>query len=357
MSIVEPDKSGTRKFLSVDCPCGRALRASVDMAGREISCWECHRMVHVPVPRSAERAYRVIHDGLQDVFEARWPFVLFLGAAALTGVLCVPGIGVPLATLILFLGALGYGELIRQCGIDFWDFDDWKEPSQLLRRVGVAALFGLGVAAPMLLSRGGFGESPRFTTLGLLVGLAGTMILPVLMFLIYARDEKGPLGWRRGRDVLIRYPVATFLALLLVPLGVVASELVLIAITSWQGMFPFLVLDLFPGSDYFAEQYKIPRYGNYTKPELPDVRFFHLYLRRLHHGYTLTAALPASLSKKTFIVASPWTLDYSDSGYLTARAIYSQMSTMIIFVFMALQARWLGAISTLDSRQSLESNL
>src|SRR5690242_13123692 len=121
MSIVEPEKSSTRKFLSATCPCGRALRATVDMAGQEISCWECHRMVRVPVPRSPERAFRIIHDGLQEVFEARWLFLLFLGAAALTGVLCVPLVGVPLGALVLVLGALGYGELIRQCGIDFWD--------------------------------------------------------------------------------------------------------------------------------------------------------------------------------------------------------------------------------------------
>jgi hypothetical protein len=356
MSIVEPDRSQTRKFLSVICPCGRGLRASVDMAGHEISCWECHRMVRVPVPRSPELAYRVIHDGLQEIFEARWLFVLFLGAAALTGVLCVPTIGVPLATLVLILGALGYGELIRQCGVDYWDFDDWKQPTTLARRVGIAVLFGLGVAAPMLLSPGGLSNSPRFSTLGLLVAFVGSVTVPVAMFLAYARDNKGPLGWSRGTSVLMRYPVATFLALMLVPLGVVVAELVIIFASSWQGMFPFLVLDLFPGSEYFAEQYKIHKYGNYTKAELPDARFFHLYLRRLHHGFTLTGALPASLSKKTFVLASPWTLELTDSSYMTIRAIYTQVATMVLFVFLALQSRWLGAISTLDSKRSLDLN-
>src|SRR6516164_4831833 len=111
MSIVEPDRHATRKFLTVHCPCGRDLRAPVAMAGQEISCWECHRMVHVPVPHSAERAYWTIRDGLQDVFEPRWLFVLLLGSAALIGVLCVPEIGVPLSTGVLFVAALGYGEV------------------------------------------------------------------------------------------------------------------------------------------------------------------------------------------------------------------------------------------------------
>src|SRR6478672_4842877 len=109
MSIVEPDRSSTRKFLTVVCPCGRSLRAPVDMAGQEISCWECHRMVRVPVPRSPERAYRLIVDGLKEVFEGRWLIPLFLIAAALAGVLCIPYYGVPVGAAVLVLGALGYG--------------------------------------------------------------------------------------------------------------------------------------------------------------------------------------------------------------------------------------------------------
>jgi len=311
-------------------------------------------MVRVPVPHSAERAYRIIHDGLQEIFEARWLVGLFLGAAVLTGVLCVPGIGIPLATGILILGALGYGELIRQCGVDFWDFDDWKKPGPLLQRIGVATLFGLGLAAPMLLSPRGFTNPPRFSTIGVILGLIGALILPVAMLLTYARDNSGPLGWRRGSSVLVRYPVASFLPLLLIPLGMVFSELLLIVITSWQGMFPFLVLDLFPGGEYYANLYKIPMYGNYTKSELPDMRFIHLYLRRLHQGYMLTTALPATLSKKTLILASPWTLELTDRDYLTIRAMYTQVTTMVLFLFLALQARWLGAISTLESNRSLQ---
>jgi hypothetical protein len=119
-------------------------------------------------------------------------------------------------------------------------------------------------------------------------------------------------------------------------------------------MFPFLLLDLFPGAEYYAEQYKIHKYGNYTKAELPDSRFLHLYLRRLHQGYSLTGALPATLSKKTFVLASPWTLELADSGYLMIRAIYTQVATVVLFVFLALQSRWLGAISILDSKRSLE---
>jgi hypothetical protein len=357
MSIVEPDRPSTRKFLSVVCPCGRGLRAPTDLAGQEISCWECQRKVRVPVPHSPERAFRVIHDALPEVFEIRWLALLFLGAVALTGVLCVPDIGIPLGTLVLILGALAYGELIRQCGVDFWDFDDWKQPGQLAARVGVAIVFGVCMAAPMLLGRGGLGTAPRFSTLGFLLGLVASAVLPLAMFVTYARDNDGPMGWRRAGGMLWRNPLATFLALLLFPLGVMVAELVLIVATSYQGMFPFLVLDLFPDSDYFAAQYKIPKFGNYTKFELPETRFYQLYLRRLHHGFTLTSALPASLSRKTDVLASPWTLELVDSGYLMIRAIYTQVAMMILLVFLAVQARWLGAISILESKRSLEIDL
>src|SRR5947207_462234 len=104
MSIVEPDRSSTRKFLTVACPCGRTLRAPVDMAGQEISCWECHRMVRVPVPRSPERAYRMIIEGLQELTEARWLIPLLLFAATLTCVLCIPHNGILVAAALLVVG-------------------------------------------------------------------------------------------------------------------------------------------------------------------------------------------------------------------------------------------------------------
>lgn len=350
MSIVEPDRNLTRKFLTVRCSCGRELRASVAMAGQEISCWECHKMVHVPVPRSPERAYWTIREGLPEVFEIPWLVAMCLLTAVLTGVLCVPGIGVPLSLVVLFLGSLGYGELIRQCGIDYWDFDDWKRPRPLLARLGVAFLFALGVAAPLLLSPRGFGHAPRFSTFGLLVAILGAGVLPLAMFLTYARNDREPLGWRRGGSLLLRYPLATFLALVVVPLGVVVAEVVTTLVMVWSGEFRFLLLELFPDSLYYAGRYKIEAFSNYSRPYLPDGRFYHLYFRRLYQGYDFVSALPASLSSKTNVVESPWTLELTEAEYLQMRVKYSLVVTLILMLFFALQARWLGAISTLETK-------
>ena len=76
-------KSSSRSVV----PAAGSLRAPVAMAGQEISCWECHKMVPVPVPRSPERAYWAIREGLPEVFEFPWLLALCLGAAMLTGVL------------------------------------------------------------------------------------------------------------------------------------------------------------------------------------------------------------------------------------------------------------------------------
>ena len=217
--------------------------------------------------------------------------------------------------------------------------------------MGVALLFALGVAAPLLLCPRDSQHAPRFTTFGLLLALLGTAILPLLMFLTYARTDRGPLGVRRGGSLLLRYPLATFLALLIVPLGVVFAEGFVTLFMVWQADFRFLLLELFPGSEYYAPQHKIEVFGNYTRPYLPDPRFYHLYFRRLHQGYAFVSALPASLSCKTSILTSPWTLELTDAEYLQMRVKNSLVVTLILLLFLALQARWLGAISTMESKQ------
>ena len=299
-------------------------------------------MVPVPVPRSPERAYRAICEGLPEVFDIRWLLALCLGSAVLTGVLCVPRVGVSLSVVILLLGALGYGELIRQCGIDYWDFDDWKRPGPLLRAVAVALLFALGVTAPLLLTPRGWEHAPRFNTSGLLLALLGAGVLPLAMFLTYARNDRGSLGLSRGGSLLARYPLATFLALMVVPFGVVVAEVMTTLFTVWQGEFRFLLLELFPDSVYYAGQCKIEP-SNYTRPYLPDPRFYHLYFRRLHQGYAFISALPASLSCETSIMSrpSPWTFELSDGEYLQMRVKHTFVVTLILLLFLALQrAGW-----------------
>ncbi len=103
MSIVDPERPITRKFLQVVCPCGRALRAPTELGGEEIDCWECHRKVRVPVPKSSERAFRVITDGIRQVYEPQWLFLMFVGAAIVTGAFCINRIGIPIATAVLVL--------------------------------------------------------------------------------------------------------------------------------------------------------------------------------------------------------------------------------------------------------------
>jgi len=249
----------------------------------------------------------------------------------------------PLSTLVLILGAPRYGELIRQCGIDVWDFDDWKQPAQLFPRVGIAVLVGLwrGVTDA---------AEPRRTRAAPEVqyargdrGLRRHDGAAPGLFVIYARDEQGPLGWQRARSVLLRYPVATVLAVMLVPIGVVVAELVVILITSWQGMFPFLILDMFPGVGVFRRTIQDPQICNYTRAVLPDSRFF-TSTESPASGFQLTVRAPASLSLRPSS-GKPLDARIDRHGLSAIRAMYSQVSTMVLFLFMALQARWLGRSS------------
>jgi hypothetical protein len=206
-----------------------------------------------------------------------------------------------------------------------------------------------------LLSPGGLGQAPRFSTLGIVAAFALAVVLPLLMYLAYARDEEGPLGLRRAVRSLVRYPVATLLALTLLPLGVVAAEMLVSAVLIYLGQFRFMLLELFPDTTYFAGLYGIQEYGNYTRPYLPDSRFWHFYLRRLYQGYALTTAFPASLSAKTAIIMSPWTLELTDGEYLRMRLLPTEIITATLAFFAALQSRWLGAISRLESARELEA--
>ena len=192
-------------------------------------------------------------------------------------------------------------------------------------------------------------------TWGLLLALLGGGVFPLAMFLTYARNDRGWLGLGRGGSLLLRYPLATFLALMVVPLGVVVAEGLTTLFMVWQGEFRFLLLELFPDSLYYGGQYKIHP-SNYTRPYLPDPRFYHLYFRRLHQGYAFITALPASLSCTTAIMSrpSPWTFELTDAEYLQMRVKHTLVVTLIFLLFLALQARWLGAISTLESKLPAE---
>ena len=80
----------------------------------------------------------------------------------------------------------------------------------------------------------------------LALALAGWLLMPVILLAAYAHDRHGPLPPPLVLKSLTRHPLATLAALLVVPLGLLATE-VLVASFVWeQGQLSLMVADLFP---------------------------------------------------------------------------------------------------------------
>ena len=162
----------------------------------------------------------------------------------------------------------------------------------------------------------GLGHAPRFTTFGVLLALLGSWVLPLAMFLTYARNDRGPLGWRRGGSLLLRYPLATFLALVIVPLGVVVAEGGHDPVHGLVGRLPVPRPRALSGLRVLCRTVQ-DRVFRKLHPALPPGR--RDSTTSISGGSirvtTSSARIPASLSTKTSIMQSPWTLELSDGEY------------------------------------------
>ena len=88
---------------------------------------------------------------------------------------------------------------------------------------------------------------PRFNTFGLLLALLGAGVLPLAMFLTYARERSGSLRLAPGGSLLLRYPLATFLGLADRAARRRGRRGVRDPVHGLAGGFRFLLLELFPG--------------------------------------------------------------------------------------------------------------
>ena len=170
----------------------------------------------------------------------------------------------------------------------------WAGPARVL--LGVAAAFVL--VAPMLIRNRGQALPPEGATPGVLwllaLALAGWLLMPVVLVAAYAHDRHGPLPPRLVLKSLARHPLATLAALLVVPLGLLATE-VLVASFVWeQGQLPLMVADLFPPPRF---EWEI------------DGRHLYLQLRRHQRSLRTSASQRAPSSRSiraAYATASPW---------------------------------------------------
>lgn len=352
ISIVKPDPSYSRHNLTVQCPCGRTLRAKVELAGTEIQCWDCHRKVPVPFPRSAIEGFRAFRKAWDDVFETVAFVLLVAAAAVITGLMAVPRAGVLLGTVAFVAVAFGYGMMMRRGdGAETVEEESPVEEETFglqrwLACGAVALVSGLGLNAPFLLARGGIGHPAQLA--GFLVPCltTGTMVfLPLATLATFDHSGRRVLA-----SVLRRRRWSVLSALAILPLSLVLLECALVFTTFFLGLFGGLMIDLIPTPFGLRERIGIPRDWFFGLGRPSDVQFLSLYWNRLGHGYTLTGAIPPSLALPGQIRIQYWANTLAERTYFIARAGLTLLIMTCLLSALAFQARCLGRIARLEGR-------
>jgi hypothetical protein len=374
-------------FIDVSCPCGRTLRARVEQGGATIHCWDCGRTVPVPHQRLGKgRLARTFRDAAGRAVRPSAVLPLVGGAALLTAVLLVPRAGPWLALGVLAAAAWGYEGLIARTGlepepvppplpgreepavVDLSRPVPGPPPDRAANRVGVRVALAVAASvllvAPQLVRNAGRTLPPEgyrfapgvFGTMALAFA-AGWLVMPLVVLLAHAHDRRGPLPVRLTLSALARHPLATIAAVLVAPLGLAAIEAALAGIAAYEGYLPVLVGDLFPpprvetdgsGTHYYFDYDGETIVADYL---LVDAAYYRAYPKGLRHGYTLTGTLPASLAEGSR--ARTWMRKYYLFlvPYLAVRIALTFLILTGLGLLMSVQARWLGAIASLDSRR------
>ena len=351
------------EYINLTCPCGRTLRADADRVGEPIRCWECGTTTIVTGGGSGGRLIRECLDGARDIL--RFPTVISIGLGALviSIALALPAVGAAAGLALLTIAAVFYLEVFRRSGLVADPVPKATAPSARLAAWWClwAPTLVLGLFAPIL------ARHALMDQYGGLVSWRGSAIwalrvvgwLGVPLLLLATSGGGGPAPAGRGLAAIRRHPLATIAALLIFPVGRVFLELVLIAVLIVEGWFGYIALDLFPtpGSDRVVLE--VTDYSDDNPAYAPLSYFARTYVHGLRLGYTLTGAIPASLPRGPFVRARPWfRLPYTewyfpamvDWHYPAVRLLFSTLILASAGLILAIQARWLGLIATVDVR-------
>ena len=374
MSIQAEGRSMAPLSLHVKCPCGRELRARPEQAGLQITCWSCHATVPVPVPVAPSGwVARLLWMAARQILDARIITLLSIGAVLVTLALSLTSLGITLgpevrawmphpgvwaAAAALGLVMVGYGELLRRGSQGDWAARPAVGPLAMAWRALICLGAGTALVLPLIIAAEGQ-TPPRLTPAGLAVTLAAILALPLVMLATYL-----PFGSIIDRAKVIgsmmkRHPMAVLMTLLLLPLSLPALEALLIVVTRASSMLSFLLLDLFPPRDVIRVNFRIPYFApSELRMTWIDMRIasdsivLGLYGDSLRSGYTLLGAIPASLALGTLNGYEPWVIGIGPTGYLVYRMVFTLVIVAGMLSVLAVQARWLGLLSTMDSRRS-----
>ena len=353
-SIMLPDPKNP-SFIPVACSCGRSLRAKPDQVGTEIRCWDCQKMVMVAVPRDRQVIIRDLSHGFRGVTQGPGLRYVLVASLVLTAALCIPWVGLVVGGLILTLGAALYGEVIRRVspGTPQEFGPTWVSilfPHSFVKPI-LCFLMAAGTVIPLWVLNAGVHRSPRWTIpTAVLAGLAWTL-LPILMLATYGSDGQERLGIGRSLKLLARHPFATFLAIAIIPAILVLTEIAIGLFLYSQEFLAFTAMDLMPLPRLFVIRSGIPFISAIDYRNYPQSMMLDGYYDGLRHGYTLSAAIPTSLSLPTMAGFDP-------TGFYAGRLTYDILRVSMTLVVVtcliagfALQATWLGAIAAVERKR------
>jgi hypothetical protein len=347
-------------YIQFKCKCGRNLRVKVEHSGSTVKCWSCQSEQTVPRVATGGLLARLWFLNLARVFSAESIFLTLLAAAILSVVLPIPWAGPILGLGMLAVVVSGYRIVLGQSGLlGAPDLVEERRHPVLawVMRWSWNLVAAVILIAPFVLRYGVMDGLDRFQRVGVwgVASLAAVcwLVFPIAMLATSARDPAGPLSAGQALGALTWHPMASILALLVLPLGFAMLEAATGLIT-WQQMWlgPFLC-DLFPtlDSDHFVVDVTRPLPLDFGIAS--DWVFARYYAHGLRHGYTLIGSIPASLPQGSTSRFRPrMSFPVDTLQYLCVRVLFCSLILMGAGLLLQIQARWLGLIASVDSRRT-----
>jgi hypothetical protein len=186
------------------------------------------------------------------------------------------------------------------------------------------------------------------------VAVVSWLAAPLVLGLACAADRVGPLSPRAALLAYLRHPVATLFVASALPVGLALLEVATVAIAWQQIWLTAFVQDFLPPLGSQHMELTVHAYDVIDLVNPPDSRFFKLYAHGLRCGYSFMGALPASLPRGLKTRLCPQILTTNAYIYLAVRVIFSFLIFLGAGTLLAIQARWLGAIPSVDSVRTSE---
>jgi hypothetical protein len=345
-------------YIELKCKCGRTLRARKEQGGTTVRCWDCQADVMVPRVRTGDKLARESLRSARGVLVAESFAWIALGAVVLTCALAIPFVGLPLGVGLILAASPLYCRAIERSGLRGTSASVVacsRSREETKQQWVMSMVVSAGLMAPLVLRHLVMDGAGLFLGIGgvgvALVALSCWLVLPLLLLGFSACDCAGAVGFRQALRATLKHPLATASALLVLPLGLIVFEFVLIGCTAYFSWFGALVSDLFPGPGIHGNTVVFGR-GVFYAPGSSFETSLWRYSDGLHQGYTLLGAIPASLPRGVHTSMTKWLLNLDLWLYLAVRMFLSCLIFMAVGSVLAVQARWLGLIPSIDSPRS-----